>query len=273
MMEAVAVGFMSAAGAVLVSRVENRGAQWLGASVLAAAAMIVAPPAFADQALTVEDNARVECIASKSDLTRVSLIGDEFASVSKIQPENPLDDFSIVNEPTRGDIYVSIPSGFRPKSLSFFGTSKKGYVYKFACRIDAVEAQQIFLNNPGAAEQRGKVDVAEGDEEAPDTDETAVRLIQAMAEQKVVPGYQMERSALVPVKAGPLTVQLLAEYRGVELTGRVIRIENTGKTAAELTEAQIAPAGAVAVAIGNPKLEARQVTTAYVVIRKNGPRT
>ena len=94
-----------------------------------------------------------------------------------------------------------------------------------------------------------------------------------MAGQQVVPGYRMERNALVPVTAGTLTVQLLAEYRGVELTGRVIRIENTGKTAVELTEAQVAPQGAVAVAIANPKLEARQVTTAYVVVRKSGPRT
>ena len=273
MIEALGMGFMTAAGAVLVSRFDNRGAQWLGGAALAAALVLAPVPALADQALTVEDNSRVDCIASKSDLTRFSLIGDEFASVSKVQPENPLDDFSIVNEPTRGDIYVSVPGGFRPKSLSFFGTSKKGYVYKFSCRIEAVEAQQIFLKNPGAEQDQAKVDLAASDEDAPDTDETAVRLIQAMAGQQVVPGYRMERSALVPVTAGTLTVQLLAEYRGVELTGRVIRIENTGKTAVELTEAQVAPQGAVAVAIANPKLEARQVTTAYVVVRKSGPRT
>src|SRR3546814_7666077 len=96
----------------------------------------------------VEDNSRVACVASEKDLTRISLIGDEFASVSKVQPTNPLDDFSVVNEPTRGDIYLSVPEGFRPKILSFFGTTKKGYVYKFGCRIEAIEAQQIFVSNP-----------------------------------------------------------------------------------------------------------------------------
>src|SRR3546814_7571297 len=96
----------------------------------------------------VEDNSRVACVASDKDLTRISLIGDEFASVSKVQPTNPLDDFSVVNEPTRGDIYLSVPEGFRLKLLSFFGTTKKGYVYKFGCRIEAIEAQQIFVSNP-----------------------------------------------------------------------------------------------------------------------------
>src|SRR3546814_5034234 len=84
------------------------------------------------------DNSRVACVASEKDLTRISLIGDEFASVSKVQPTNPLDDFSVVNEPTRGDIYLSVPEGFRLKVLSFFGTTKKGYVYKFGCRIEAI---------------------------------------------------------------------------------------------------------------------------------------
>lgn len=259
----------SAAGAMLLARLDNRSAQWLGGGSLAAALLFASAPAHADQALTIEDNARVDCIASKSDLTRVSLVGDQFASVSKLQPDSPLDDFSIVNEPTRGDIYVSVPAGTRLKTLSFFGTSKKGYVYKFACRIEGSEAQQIFLTNPAASDETAaKAVLTEGDEDAPDTDETAVRLIQAMAEQKLAPGYHMEKSAHMPVKAGPLTVQLIAEYRGVELTGQVIRIENTGSAPAALSETQVAPAGAVAVAIANPRLEARQVTTAYVVLHR-----
>lgn len=257
-----------AAGSALVSRLDNRGAQFVGGGALVAAILLSATPALADQALTVDDNARIECVASKSDLTRISLVGDEFASVSKVQAESPLDDFSIVNEPTRGDIYLSVPSAFRPKALSFFGTSKRGFVYKFACRVDAVEAQQIFLSNPGVAQDQAKTELAEADGQAPDTDETAVRLIQSMAEQKVVPGFRMERAALVPVTSGSLKVQLLAEYRGLELTGRVVRIENTGKSAVELTENLVAPSDALAVAIANPRLEGRQVTTAYVVVRK-----
>ncbi|MBJ7527040.1 MAG: type-F conjugative transfer system secretin TraK [Sphingomonadaceae bacterium] len=252
-------------GAVLSGRTGRVGQQWSGLALLLVSFFLAVMPAQADQTVMVEDNSRVDCVASKKDLTRVSLLGDEFASVSKIQPNNVLDDFSVVNEPTRGDIYISVPEGFRPKILSFFGTSKKGYVYKFACRVEPVEAQQIFLSNPTAE----KVDVAQldGDEQAPDGDETAVRLVQAMASQRVVPGYTMRKSALVPVKVGSLNVQLLAEYEGLEMVGRTIRIENMSKQPVVLAENDIAPPGAVAVAIANPNLAGGQVTTAYVVTR------
>src|SRR3546814_4960914 len=91
--------------------------------------------------------------------------------------------------------------------------------------MEAIEAQQIFVSNPVAL---AKVETAEeGDAEAPDPDETAVRLIQAMASQEVVPGYRMRRSALVPVQAGDLTVQLVAEYDGIAVVGRVVRIANS----------------------------------------------
>lgn len=266
-MTATAMGLCLGAGALLLSRFDNRAGQLVG-SVIFAAGVLAATPAWADQTLMVEDNARIDCVASQRDLTRISLVGDAFASVSKVQPENPLDDFSVVNEQTRGDIYLSVPTGYRPKTLSFFGTSKKGFVYKFACRIEPLEAQQIFLANPGAEVAAKSADADEGDQQAPDLDETAVRLVQAMAVQKVVPGFRMEKAALVPVRVGDITVQLLAQYRGLDLTGRVLRIENTGKAATELGEAQIAPADAMAVSIANPRLEPHQVTTAYVVTRK-----
>lgn len=241
------------------------------AAILLLAGALQATPALADQTLMVEDNGRVDCVASQKDVTRISLVGDEFASVTKMQADNPLDDFGVVNENTRGDIYVSVPAGFRPKTLSFFGTTKKGYVYKFACRLEPVEAQQIFLSNPSAQVAAKAVAPDEGDQPAPDLDETAVRLIQSMASQKVVPGFRMEKAALVPVRSGDLSVQLLAQYQGLDLTGRVLRIENTGKMPIELTEGQVAPADAMAVAIGSAKLGPRQITTAYVVTRKTSP--
>ncbi|MGT2516613.1 TraK domain-containing protein [Sphingomonas panni] len=89
----------------------------------------------------------------RQDLTRISLVQDEFASVSKINTGNPNDDFSVVNEPVRGDIYLSVPDGYARTMLSFFATSKRGYVYKFACRITGNEAAQVFLSNP-AIERR-----------------------------------------------------------------------------------------------------------------------
>src|SRR3546814_12292879 len=81
-----------------------------------------------------------------------------------------------------------------------------------------------------------------------------------MASQEIVPGYRMRRSALVPVQAGDLTVQLVAEYEGLDVVGRVVRIENSSPAPVEITEGRIAPVDAIAVSIANPKLAPRQAT-------------
>src|SRR3546814_16796144 len=100
------------------------------------------------------DSAQVDCQASAKDLTRISLVEDEFASVSKISTGNPIDDFSVVNEPVRGDIYLSVPDGFVRSALSFFATSKRGYVYKFVCRIGGDQAAPVFVSNTAIANER-----------------------------------------------------------------------------------------------------------------------
>ncbi|MCB8835354.1 type-F conjugative transfer system secretin TraK, partial [Escherichia coli] len=174
---------------------------------------------------------------SARDLTRISLVQDEFASVSKINTGNPSDDFSVVNEPVRGDIYLSVPDGYSRPVLSFFATSKRGYVYKFACRIAGNEAAQVFLSNPA-------IEKAEAADEAPmgraaasttSPQEGAIQLIQAMYANKVGDGYEMKQRAIRPVHVGDLKVQMIAEYRGSDLTGHVLRIENTGTTETVLT--------------------------------------
>jgi conjugal transfer pilus assembly protein TraK len=93
-----------------------------------------AAPAYADQTLLVADNGTVHCEASAKDLTRISLKDDQFASVSKVQAANPADDFQVVNEPLRGDIYLSVANGFSKPTI-FFGTTRKGFVYKFICAV------------------------------------------------------------------------------------------------------------------------------------------
>lgn len=262
-----------ASGVVLMSVYFDSLSRWLGAGLAVAGFVVWTTPAHADQALTVQDNGGVDCIVSARDLTRISLVGDEFASVSKVQALSPADDFNVVNEPTRGDIYVGIPDTFKRKSFSFFGTSKHGFVYKFSCRVEQVDAQQIFLTNPQVASvDRGGEKGSEGDGPAPDLDESAIRLVQGMATQQVVPGFHMERVALVPVKSGDLSVQLVSEYQGLDLVGRVVRIENTGSKPVLLSEAMVAPRGALAVSIAQPNLQAHQSTAVYVVLEKNGAR-
>ena len=259
----------AALGTVLASRPSCIFSRIIGAALIAVAVCIFAAPAFAasDQTLMVADGAQVSCTASAKDLTRISLVGDEFAGVFKISTGNATDDFSVVNEPVRGDIYLSVPEGFSRQVLSFFGTSKRGYVYKFQCRISGDQAVQVFMSNPAIAK-------ADAEEAGPtraasvaSPEEAAVSLVQAMYANKTVEGFEMRQRSLKPVYVGDLKVQMIAEYRGEALTGRVLRIENKGTAETVLTEATVAPASALAVSIAEPKLAPGRVTTAYLVSR------
>ena len=75
----------------------------------------------------------------------------------------------------------------------------------------------------------------------------------------------MRQRTLRPVYVGNLKVQMIAEYRGSALTGRVLRIENRGPEPITLSEATVAPTSALAVSIAEPKLDPGKVTTAYLV--------
>jgi conjugal transfer pilus assembly protein TraK len=252
-----------ACGALLCSRQLDLGARSIGVGLVAVSLFALASPAYADQTVMASDNARVDCIASSRDLTRISLVGDEIASVSKLQTGNPYEDFSVVNEPVRGDIYVSVPEGFAPKILSFFATSKKGYVYKFACRLAGGEAQQVFVANPAIAGDKPDDTRVIA---AADPQEQAVKLVQAMYTSSIPDGYRMRQPVLNAVHVGALKVQMIAEYRGATLTGKVIRIENTGKVATTITEKILAPSNAVAITVAEPNLAPGAVTTGYYVL-------
>jgi conjugal transfer pilus assembly protein TraK len=252
-----------AAGSVLMTRFDW-GSKLLGTIVFTGSMLALSAPAYADQTLMASDNARIDCIASSRDLTRISLVGDEIASVSKLQTGNASEDFSVVNEPVRGDIYVSVPDGFAPKTLSFFATSKKGYVYKFACRLEGAEAQQVFVANPAIAGD--KPDETHLAAVATTPEDQAVKLVQAMYSSAIPEGYRMRQPVRSPVRVGDLKVQEIAEYRGAALMGQVLRIENRGARPATLGDSLIAPSNAVAVTIAESTLAPGAVTTAYIVL-------
>jgi conjugal transfer pilus assembly protein TraK len=220
----------------------------------------LANPALADQLKETADGGTIDCQVSARELTRFSLIGDGFASVSKMGTGTPYNDFAVTNEPVRGDIYVSVPEVYAAARISFFATTKKGYVYKFACPIKPVEAQQVFITNPAIARTE-----ASDWESATPIETSAVRLVQAMAAQAQVPGFSVRQASGLPSRAGPIEVQLIAEYRGASLAGKVIRLANRGDASATIAERDLAPVGALAVAIANPVLEPGAATTAYIV--------
>ena len=113
---------------------------------LAVLAFALAPvPAHADQFVEAADNATINCELARGELTRIALIDDGFANVSKIASGFPYNDFQVTHEPVRGDIYISVPPQFAAARVSFFATSKAGYVYKFACRLGGEEATQSIL--------------------------------------------------------------------------------------------------------------------------------
>ena len=175
------------AGTLLASRIPCLLSRMTGGLLAGFAMFALASPAHAsDQNLVAADGAQVTCTASAKDLTRISLVGDEFAAVSKIKTGNPTDDFSVVSEAVRGDIYLSVPDGFSRATLSFFGTSKRGYVYKFLCRMAGNDAVQVFVTNPAIA----KADAAENAPQkvAASQEDQAVSLVQAMYANRSVDG-------------------------------------------------------------------------------------
>ncbi len=253
----------AAVGTVLASRIDCILSRTCGATIAAISCLALVTPAWADETILASDSSQVDCQASASDLTRISLVEDEFASVSKISTGNPNEDFSVVNEPVRGDIYLSVPEGYSKPELSFFATSKRGYVYKLVCRISGDRAQQVFISNPAiAAQNEADAPTAPA---TPGPQEAAIGLVQAMYSNSVADGYDMRQRTLRPVYVGALKVQMIAEYRGADLTGKVLRIENTGPSAVMLDERSVAPTSALAVSIEDPNLGPGKVTTAYLV--------
>src|SRR3546814_8356058 len=81
---ALVTGVQTCALPISLSRVHCHLSRCMGAGLVAIAVLLVAQPARADQTIMASDSAQVDCQASAKDLTRISLVEDEFASVSKI---------------------------------------------------------------------------------------------------------------------------------------------------------------------------------------------
>jgi len=233
-----------------------------GFSLVGLAMLLVSAPAHADESILAVDNGEVRCTASQRDLTRISLKDDQFVAVSKVETGNPLEEFSLVHEPTRGDIYISVPEGYLRPNVSFFGTTQKGFVYKFTCRVEGDEARQVFVAN--ADVEHPQSPATQFPSQA-SVNERAVGLVKAMFEQRRVEGFEISDVARAPVNVGAMKVQLITQYQSPTMAGRVLRIENTGSEAITLTEELVAQ-GAIAVSISNRNLQPGEATAAYVVV-------
>lgn len=222
-------------------------------------------PAQADQFIEAADNSTIDCQLSRGELTRIALIEDGFANVSKIASGYPYNDFEVTHEPVRGDIYISVPPLYASDRVSFFATSTAGYVYRFACRLAGAEATQLFITNPALA----KRDAAEW-EAGTSPDETAIRLIEAMASDAVLPGFAARAELSRPRRTGTIEVQQVAQYDGDALIGQRFTLRNLGAEAIGLADEREAPAGALAFAFGRDILPPGEVTSAFLVFAKGG---
>lgn len=263
----VMAGIAWTVGGMLTARVWSRE-RLVGLCLIGLGLAALAPPALADQNLIAADNGTVRCDASLKDLTRISLKGDQFASVSKMQTGNASDDFQVVNEPTRGDIYLSVAASFNRPTISFFGITRKGFVYKFVCTVSGGDAKQVFIANadieqPRQAGERWPAGLSASD--------TAARLIAAMYAQKPVEGYEITWRALAPVNVGPLRVQFVGQYASAAYIGKLLKITNAGTSPVTIAEKQIGSADALAVSVTNPALKPGESTTAFVVERTPAP--
>ena len=226
---------------------------------------LVPTPALADQFIEASDGSTIECGLARGELTRIALIEDGFANVSKIASGFPYNDSQVPHEPVRGDIYVSVPPQYASDRISFFATSQAGHVYKFACRLGGNEATQLFITNPALARSG-----AEEWQAGASPSDNAIRLIEAMASDAVLPGFAARAELSRPRRTGSIEVQQVAQYDGAELTGQRFLIRNLGGEPLDLASEREAPAGALAFAYGREMLAPGEATSAFLVFAAGG---
>lgn len=221
----------------------------------------VSSAAWADQRLQVVDGGEVPCTLSLHGITRISAIGDAFVTDIKRSASDGNAEFSVANENTRGDIYVSMPDGYAGHGVSFFAITRKGFVYKLQCQVSDLPSQQIFIENPQA--QEGAAASANGS-----AWEQPLLLIKAMGEGRPMPGYTASSGPAQAVFVGPAQVQIVSVYTGATYVGKRIEITNVGRSTITLTKEEIAPPGHVVFSMSQWTLKPHEKATAYVVLRK-----
>ena len=122
------------------------------------------------------------------------------------------------------------------------------------------------MTNPALAEpEDGDGTLAPSSE-----DEAAIRLIEAMANDAVLPGFRARVALSRPRLTGGLEVQQVAEYEGAELTGQAFTLRNLGSETLDLASERDAPAGALAFAYASETLAPGEITQAFLVFAKGG---
>ena len=230
-------------------------------ALVAFATFLAAPSAaHADQHVPVSDGGEVQCYLAAKGITRISLVGDAFASSVRRPVGEGQSDISVQSEPTRGDIYVSVPDGFPGASLSFFAISRKGFTYKFRCTLTQTDAQQIFVENPATGNGNDARSAAQ-------VWEAPILLMKAMAARLPLTGYVVTNANTKPVQVGTLQVVSQAIYDGPDMVGKVLQISNVGTKDTDVSESDLSPPNALLASVTHPHLRPHEATEAFVVMR------
>ena len=227
--------------------------------------MTVPAMVYADQFLKAADNATLSGVVSRGEVTRISFTGDDVASLQKIKPLNPLDDFSVTHDPVTGDIYVTLPIAYSGKFVNFFATSKRGYTYKFVLRVSDIPATQIFVQNPALASDR-----ARQFERAQPFRQTLVKLMRAMWKREVLPGFKIEWRRGHRIKAGPLKYREVGTYNGNDLVGQVYEVHNKSRKPVHLSEAAFETDNILAISLQSYNLAPKAKTIVFTIASKQG---
>ncbi|MEM1410150.1 MAG: type-F conjugative transfer system secretin TraK [Pseudomonadota bacterium] len=231
---------------------------------VSAAAAITA--AGAQQITEVSDGGVVSGYVSASGVTRLSFTGDQAAS-SPMSQGGSGPGFSLVHEPTTGDLYLTLERaprrGERAGAVSFFVTTKAGFTYQVELASKDVPSTQIEVRNPELTIKRAERIAAEAPLEA-----RVVTLTRAMWSGALADGYAIERPVARERAAGSLRLTVRAIYESANLNGRVLTVRNPSRGTVEVTEDLFLAPGVLAVTLQGPRqLAPRESMTVLVVDR------
>ncbi|MEL7042493.1 MAG: type-F conjugative transfer system secretin TraK [Pseudomonadota bacterium] len=236
-------------------------------SSLAVAAIII--PAEAQQLLEASDGEVISGYVSATGVTRLSFIGDAAASVQMGQGgDGP--GFSIVHEPAKGDLYLTLTRdprrGERASAASFFVTTREGFTYQVELAAREVPSTQISIRNPEITLRAAQARAASTPQET-----RIVSLTRAMWSGLTVDGYRIERPYQRERAAGSLRLSVSAVYEGHDLTGRVLNVRNTTPGAVSVDEAVFMAPGVLSVTLkGSRTLQSGETAQILIVDRGEG---
>ena len=228
------------------------------------ASAFILDSAAAQQIADVADGGIVSGYVSASGVTRISFTGDQAAS-SPMSQGGAGPGFSLVHEPSTGDLYLTLARdprhGERVGAVSFFVTTKAGFTYQVELSAKNVPSTQIEIRNQALAAKR-----AERAAGAAPLEARVVSLTRAMWAGALADGYAIKRVAFRERAAGSLRIAVRALYEGPDLTGRILSVRNPSRGFVEAPETLFMAPGVLAVTLRGPARVGPGDTVAVLIV-------